>query len=141
MVRGGTHVDAVTLEVAPTPPRHLDFGIAPERPTDLALTFPRRLEVIRELLGTLGEATRAGQDHLMHKLVTMLRGEVLEADLPLTGLEVVAVSDALTKLEHEAGRIAPTLVVFDDEARIVIAVLCRAWTDWPSAAWRAPAGL
>lgn len=128
MLRGGTHVDSVNLEIAPTPPpRHLDFASV-----ELPLSFPRRLEVIQDLLATLGQATRSGQDHLMLKLVAMLRGEVLQAGLPLTGLEVVAVSDALTKLEHEAGRIAPTVVVFDGEARVIIDVLCRAWRDWPT---------
>jgi hypothetical protein len=121
-------VDSVTLEIAQTPPRHLDLIRI-----DNLLSFPGRLEVIRDLLDTLRQATRSGQGHVMHKLVTMLRGEVLHVGLPFTGVEVLAVGDALTKLEHEAGRIAPTVLVFDDEARVVIDVLCRAWRDSPTA--------
>jgi hypothetical protein len=87
------------------------------------------LGVIRELMGTLGLATRAGQEHVMHKMLGLLRTEILRDGLPLTGRQLADVMDALRDLEHEAGRIAPMPAAFNDNARLVVDVLAQAWGD------------
>ena len=90
------------------------------------VSFSERLGVVRELIGTLDIVTRDGQTHVMHRVLAILRGEILQADLPLTAPEAVAATDALAELEHEAGRIAPAPRAFNRHAEIVVGILRHA---------------
>ncbi len=93
------------------------------------ISFPDRLRVIRELMDSLDVVTRSGQDHVMQKLLRILRGEMLREGLPLSTLQVGTAMDALTDLEHEAGRVTPMPSVFNDSARVVVEVLTQASSD------------
>ena len=92
------------------------------------ISLPDRLGVIRELMESLDVVTRSGQDHVMQKLLRILRGEMLREGLPLSSLQLGAAMNALTELEHEAGRVTPMPSVFNDSARVVVDVLTNAST-------------
>jgi hypothetical protein len=87
------------------------------------MSLPDRLGVIRQLMDSLDVVTRSGQDHVMQKLVRILRGEVLREGLSLSSLQVGTAMNALTDLEHEAGRVTPMPAVFNDSARILVGLL------------------
>ena len=89
------------------------------------MSLPDRLGVIRELMDSLDVVTRSGQDHVMQKLVRILRGEMLREGLALSSPQLGAAMNALTELEHEAGRVTPTPSVFNDSARVVVGLLTQ----------------
>lgn len=94
---------------------------------DGPVSFPERLEVIRELMSALDLATRSGQGHVMRKMLGILRAEILGVGLRLTDGQLGVVMNTLTELEHEAGRVAPLPAAFNDNARVVVDVLVRSW--------------
>jgi hypothetical protein len=87
------------------------------------MSLPDRLGVIRELMDSLAVVTRSGQDHVMDKVVRILRGEMLREELSLSRLQLGAAMNALTELEHEAGRVTPMPNVFNDSARVLVGLL------------------
>ncbi len=89
------------------------------------LPFVERMGVAAELTGSLESATRSGQEHLMNKVLTILRREMLEVEGPLVGADLAGISDAMSELEHEAGRSAPLPIAFNRQALLVIAALLR----------------
>ena len=98
---------------------------------DDQVSLPERLGVIRELMSALHMVTQSGQEYVMHKMLGILRTEILREGLPLTDGQLGAVMNALTELEHEVGRVAPLPAAFNDKARVVVDVLARAWSDRP----------
>jgi hypothetical protein len=95
------------------------------RPGD-PVSFPERLAVIRELMGTFDVVTRSGQDHVLRKVLRTLRTEVLSVGLNLTDGQLGVVMNALNELEHEAGRVEPRPTAFNDNACVIVDVLVRA---------------
>jgi hypothetical protein len=89
----------------------------------LALSLAARLRVVDELMGSLELVTRAGQQHVMNKILAILRREMLLIAAPFTAANLASLLDAMAELEHEAGRIAPTASAFNRHARVVTAVL------------------
>jgi hypothetical protein len=89
------------------------------------LPLAERLGLVSELTQALDLATRSGQEHLMHKVLAILRGELLEVRAPLGGTDLAYLLDAMSELEHEAGRIAPLPNAFNRQARVVIDALLR----------------
>jgi hypothetical protein len=94
-----------------------------------SVSFLDRLEAIRQLMASLDLVTRSGQNHVMHKVLILLRREFLRAGLSLTDPRRIAAMRALKELEYEAGRIAPGLVSFNGHARVVVELLCRVGCD------------
>jgi hypothetical protein len=90
------------------------------------MSLPDRLGVIRELMDSLDFVTRSGQDHVMQKLVRILRGEMLREELSLSNLQLGTAMNALTDLEHEAGRVTPMPNVFNGSARVLVGLLTQA---------------
>jgi hypothetical protein len=89
----------------------------------MSVVSAERLNVVDELMGTLELVTRAGQQHVMSKILNILRGEILSLVFPLPEADVAALLEAMTELEHEAGRIAPTAAGFNRHARVITSVL------------------
>ncbi len=89
------------------------------------LPFAERLSVVTELTQALNLATRSGQEHLINKVLTILRREILEVKAPLAGADLACLLDAMSELEHEAGRIAPLPNTFNRHAQVVIDALLR----------------
>jgi hypothetical protein len=67
----------------------------------------RRLDAVREILRALETATVGGQQHLMMKVLELLRREALGRERLLTALDALAV---------EAGRLAPDPEAFRVQA-------------------------
>jgi hypothetical protein len=89
------------------------------------LSFAERLGVVTELTQALNLATRPGQEHLMNKVLAILRGEILEMRAPFDAAELASLLDAMSELEHEAGRIAPLPNTFNRHAQTVVDALRR----------------
>ena len=89
----------------------------------MTVAFAERLTVVDELMGTLELVTRAGQQHVMNRILSILRGEILSLGFPLATADLASLLDAMAELEHEAGRIAPTAAAFNLHARVITGVL------------------
>jgi len=89
------------------------------------LPFTERLSVAAELMGSLELATRSGQEHVMNKVLTILRREMLDVEGPLVAADIVRLFEAMSELEHEAGRVAPLPLAFNRQAHLVIEALLR----------------
>ena len=89
------------------------------------LPVAERLGVVSELTDALNLATRPGQEHLMKKVLAILRREILDLSAPLCGAELTRLLDAMSELEHEAGRIAPLASDFNRHAQVIIEALLR----------------
>jgi len=95
----------------------------------MTMAFTERLTVVDELMGTLELVTRAGQQHVMNRILSILRGEILSLGLPLATADLASLLDAMKELEHEAGRIAPTAAAFNLHARVITGVLAKSDTS------------
>ncbi len=89
------------------------------------LPLAERLGLVSELTQALDLATRSGQEHLMNKALGILRGELLEVKDPLGGTDLACLLEAMSELEHEAGRISPLPNAFNRLAAVVIDALLR----------------
>jgi hypothetical protein len=112
-------------------PESLPAVLAPldeanSRATVRVLPVAERLGVVSELTDALNLATRPGQEHLMNKVLALLRREILELRGPLFESELARLLDAMSELEHEAGRIAPLPSEFIRHAQVIIEALLRA---------------
>jgi hypothetical protein len=96
------------------------------------LPFAERLGVAAELMGSLELTTRSGQGHVMNRVLAILRQEVLGAEGPLAASDVAGLMDAMSELEHEAGRIAPLPTTFNRHAHLVIDALLRVTPPAPT---------
>src|SRR6185437_10182192 len=76
--------------------------------------------------GSVESRHPARQEHLMNKVLSILRREILDLRAPLFGSELARLLDAMSELEHEAGRIAPLASDFNRHAQVIIDALLRA---------------
>jgi hypothetical protein len=88
-----------------------------------AMSLAARLSVVGELMCALELVTRAGQQHVMNKILAILRREMLLVAAPFAAADLASLLDAMAELEHEAGRLAPTAAAFNRHARVVTSVL------------------
>jgi hypothetical protein len=110
-----------SLQAVPSP-----LGAPASRAAVRLMPAAERLGVVSELTDALNLATRSGQEHLMNKVLAILRDEILELRAPLFGSELARLRDAMSDLEHEAGRIAPLPSDFSRHAQVIIEALLRA---------------
>lgn len=78
-----------------------------------------RLDAVREILRGLDTATTAGQQHLMMKVLGLLRTEAPEPDRWVGDQQWIKIATALDGLAQEASRLAPDAGVFRRQATIV----------------------
>ena len=90
------------------------------------MPLSERVGIARELLVVLTEATRSGQRHVMCRVLDIIEGDILRPTVRLTPPQGVAVSAAVTELQHEAARAAPDIALFCVRARLVIDILSNA---------------
>ena len=83
------------------------------------ITSGRRLEAVREILKALETATAAGQQHLMMKVLGLLRREAPAGDHWMDDASWNKIAAGLEALAHEAGRLAPDADVFKRHATII----------------------
>jgi hypothetical protein len=88
-----------------------------QRPDPIA--SGRRLEAVREILRALETATAAGQQHLMMKVLGLLRREAPAGDHWLDEQTWNKIAAGLEVLAHEANRLAPDADTFRRHATIV----------------------
>ncbi len=74
---------------------------------------------------TLDLVTRAGQGDVMNKMLRILRRESLRLESPIAAADLASLSNAMTELEHEAGRSPPTTGVFNRHVEEAIGAFSR----------------
>jgi hypothetical protein len=79
----------------------------------------QRLDAVREILRALETATAGGQQHLMMKVLGLLRGEAPAGDHWLDDHRWNKIAAGLEVLAHEASRRAPDAVAFKRQATLV----------------------
>jgi sugar phosphate isomerase/epimerase len=79
----------------------------------------RRLDAVREILRALETATAAGQQHLMMKVLGLLRGEAPAPDHWMDDQQWSKIAAALEALAREADRRAPDAAAFRRQATLV----------------------
>jgi hypothetical protein len=79
----------------------------------------RRLDVVREILRGLDTATAAGQQHLMMKVLGLLRSEAPARDNWVGDQQWNKIAAALERLAQEANRLAPDAGAFTRQATLV----------------------
>ncbi len=94
---------------------------------DSGLTLLARLEIARELVGALEQATGAGQPHVMDRVARILRRATLSIS---PRAAVTGIADAL---EREVSRVAPDLEAFRERAARLVDLIERELAG-PSAA-------
>ena len=87
-------------------------------PTEQAASG-RRLEAVREILRALETATSAGQQHLMMKVLGLLRREAPAGDHWMDDHQWNKIAAGLEVLAHEAHRLAPDADAFKRQATMV----------------------
>jgi hypothetical protein len=87
------------------------------------LPAPRRLDVIKPLLGDLETATTAGQHYVMGKVLAQLREAAAAAERKLSEPQRRAIQANLAVLEHESERLLPNADAFGRSARLLAATL------------------
>ena len=85
-----------------------------------------RMDLLRGMLSRLIDVTPAGQYYLMSKVLPLLRREALDPSARFQPNESDLIMRSLDELEHEAGRVAPDLGVFDRKAQIFVDVFSLA---------------
>lgn len=78
-----------------------------------------RLEAVREILRVLETATPGGQQHLMMKVLGLLRREAPARDHWMGDQQWNKIATALDTLAQEASRLAPDANVFRAQAALV----------------------
>jgi hypothetical protein len=79
----------------------------------------RRLDAVRDILRALETATAAGQQHLMMKVLGLLRREAPATDLWMDDVTWNKIAGGLEALAREANRLAPDADAFKRHATIV----------------------
>lgn len=92
---------------------------AQQLPTADQISSGRRLEAVREILRALETATVAGQQHLMMKVLGLLRREAPAGDHWMNDHQWNKIAAGLEVLAHEAHRLAPDADVFKRQATMV----------------------
>jgi hypothetical protein len=94
---------------------------SPTEPADSKL----RLDAVREILRALDSATAAGQQHMMVKVLGLLRHEAPARDHWVGDQEWNKIATALDALAREASRLAPDAGAFTRHATAVADALTR----------------
>jgi hypothetical protein len=89
------------------------------RGTQDAITSGRRVDVVREILRTMENATAAGQQYLMTKVLVLLRGEAPAVDRWVDDYQWAKIASGLDALAREASRVAPDAAAFSRQATLV----------------------
>ena len=89
------------------------------RPTTELVASGRRLDAVREILRALETATTAGQQHLMMKVLGLLRHEAPARDHWVGDQQWSKIAGALEALGREAARMSPDSGVFARQAAAV----------------------
>jgi hypothetical protein len=84
-----------------------------------------RLDAVREILRALDTATHAGQQHMMMKVLGLLRREAPARDHWVGDQEWSKIAAALEALAREASRLAPDAGAFTRHATAVADALTR----------------
>jgi len=84
-----------------------------------------RFGTLTGLMHALDLVGLAGQAHLMNRMLIILRREVLRLVSPIGAPDLTCLADAMTDLEHEAGRFAPRPSIFNGHVATAIDVLAR----------------
>jgi len=92
--------------------------------TDKAASV-RRLDAVREILRALETATTGGQQHLMMKVLELLRREAPGRDRWVGDQQWLKITSALEALAQEASRLSPDSDAFRRQATMVADVLTR----------------
>jgi hypothetical protein len=92
---------------------------AQQLPSTEQIASGRRLEAVREILKALETATFAGQQHLMMKVLGLLRREAPAGDHWMDDATWNKIAAGLEALAHEASRLAPDAHAFTRHATIV----------------------
>jgi len=100
-----------------------EAGLRDGEPEIVSVSLCQPLSISTEMLGSLTDATPAGQRYLMIKIVNLLRDEALRPSVSCTVGEGELVSRCLADLEHALARLAPDIGAFDASARILIEIL------------------
>jgi hypothetical protein len=79
----------------------------------------RRLDAVREILRALETATAGGQQHLMLKVLGLLRREAPARDRWVGDQQWQTIANALEALAREANRLAPDADAFRRHATLV----------------------
>ena len=86
------------------------------RTTTELVASGRRLDAVREILRALETATAAGQQHLMMKVIGLLRGEAPARDHWVGDQQWSKIATALEALAREASRLSPDSGAFARQA-------------------------
>src|SRR5215203_5509068 len=89
------------------------------RPTTELVASGRRLHAVREILRALETATAAGQQHLMMKVLGLLRREAPVRDHWVGDQQWSKIAAALEALGREAARLSPDSGAFARQAAAV----------------------
>lgn len=92
---------------------------------DVRTPLEARFGTLNGLMHALDLAALAGQEHLMNKMLVILRRDVLRLVSPIGAADLSCLADAMTDLEHEAGRLAPRPSIFNGHVTTAIDVLTR----------------
>jgi len=90
-----------------------------ERGSTDRIASVRRLDAVREILRALETATAAGQQHLMTKVLELLRREAPTRDRWLGDQKWQTIMSTLDALAREASRLAPNADTFARQAALV----------------------
>jgi hypothetical protein len=85
----------------------------------------RRLDAVREILRALETATTGGQQHLMMKVLALLKREAPARDRWVGEQQWQKITSALDALAQEASRLAPDAAAFRRQAMMVAEALNR----------------
>jgi hypothetical protein len=95
----------------------------------LGMPLEDRFGLLKELMRTVTLVTLAGREHLMNKMLSILRRETLRLESPIAASDLASLSNAMMELEHEVGRLAPMPSVFNRHVEIAIHALGRTGRD------------
>lgn len=84
-----------------------------------AAASSRRLDAVRSILKTLETATNAGQQHLMTKVLVLLRVEAPVVDRWVDDRKWSKIATGLEVLTREAARLSPDAAAFSRQATVV----------------------
>ncbi|MES1205560.1 MAG: hypothetical protein ABUS79_06445 [Pseudomonadota bacterium] len=119
------HIDAAMSAMSRIP-----FDTAPLNNTGVSLVD--RLGVVSELANMLLLVTQSGQDHVMRRVLAILRSEIMRAGIPFNEVRHVVLARAWRNLEREADRTSPNIRAFATRARTIVGMLSPAESPRPT---------
>lgn len=90
-----------------------------------AMPLERRIRIMKDLMRGMELVALVEQGHAMSKMLVLLRREALRLEAPVAADDIASFSNAMTELEHEVGRLAPSPSVFTQHAEAAIGALRR----------------